>query len=106
MKPHGLRGIPSGKHVSAPRSLAGLIVPIALLAATFAAGCRSVANNVAAPAAPGPVYFAQITDTHHGPGIHQWRFDRAVDGINAAPFPFRASSTPATSPTTTSTRRR
>ena len=55
-------------------------------AALLAAGCRGVAPD-AAGGAPRVVYFAQITDTHHGPGLHQWRFDRAIDGVNEAPFP-------------------
>lgn len=54
-----------------------------LVVALFATGC----STAPAVATPRIVYFAQITDTHHGPGLHQWRFDRAIDGINAAPFP-------------------
>lgn len=31
--------------------------------------------------------FVQISDTHQGPALHQWRYRRAVAEINALPFP-------------------
>ncbi len=40
-----------------------------------------------APDRPGLVYFAQITDTHHGAPLHQWRFDQAIKGVNHSPLP-------------------
>ncbi len=87
MKPHHPTDtLPEGR-ASVPRLSSGRAALFALLAALIGSGCRTTATDGGAPAAPEIVYFAQITDTHHGPGIHQWRFDRAVDGINAAPFP-------------------
>ena len=60
------------------------LLPLTALAFLAAIGCRT---PVPVPSAPQTVYFAQITDTHHGQELHQWRFDRAVDDINKAPFP-------------------
>ena len=39
------------------------------------------------PDRAGLIYFAQITDTHQGAGIHQWRFDQAIDAVNHSPLP-------------------
>ncbi len=62
-------------------------LPISVLCSVWLllAGCRT--TQIAAELQPSPVYFAQITDTHHGPGVHQWRFQAAIDGINGSPFP-------------------
>ena len=53
-----------------------------LLAALFLAALRPQ------PAAGGEVFrFVQISDTHQGQAIHQWRYRQAVEAINALPFP-------------------
>lgn len=43
---------------------------------------------LAAAAAHGKTFrFVQISDTHQGQAIHQWRYRKAVEQINALPFP-------------------
>ncbi len=34
----------------------------------------------------GPIYFVQITDTHFGKPIHDYRFRQAIEAVNALPF--------------------
>ena len=34
-----------------------------------------------------PFRFVQISDTHQGQALHQWRYRKAVEQINAMPFP-------------------
>ena len=60
-----------------------LVLP--LLCASCAHPVRIAPHDT--PDRPGLMYFAQITDTHQGPGIHQWRFNRAIDTINHSPVP-------------------
>lgn len=38
-------------------------------------------------AAADPFYFVQISDTHQGPALHQWRFREAIRRIDAYEFP-------------------
>ena len=38
-------------------------------------------------AKPEPFWFAQVTDTHEGMALHQWRFRRALEEIGELPVP-------------------
>ena len=65
---------------------------VLLLVAAFCASCAHVGGPIRVapretPDRPGLLYFAQITDTHYGPGIHQWRFNQAIDALNHSPVP-------------------
>jgi predicted phosphodiesterase len=51
--------------------------------AVFAALVLAFASH----ASTNAFYFAQITDTHFGKSIHNFRFTNAVDRINNLPFP-------------------
>lgn len=60
----------------APSSMAALVVAASVLMLSHA------------PNAFGGVFrFVQISDTHHGRAIHQYRYRRAIEEINALPFP-------------------
>ncbi len=48
-------------------------------------GCMGPGAEKAA-VVDGPITFVQISDTHHGKPIHQYRFRQAVDNINNLPF--------------------
>ena len=77
-----------------------LLAAAAILAAAFSlpAAAEPPPDDVAASreahaafdartAKPEPFWFAQITDTHHGMALHQWRFRRAIEEIAALPVP-------------------
>lgn len=54
----------------------------------LSAGLLAAALFAAAGAASGATFrFVQISDTHQGPALHQWRYRKAVSEINALPFP-------------------
>ena len=63
------------------------LLPLLLCASCAHPGSRVRIAPHEGPDRPGLVYFAQITDTHQGPGIHQWRFDRAIEAVNRSPLP-------------------
>ena len=60
---------------------------MAALASTLRASVASAAAAFAAAACGGTFRFVQISDTHQGQAIHQWRYRKAVEEINALPFP-------------------
>ena len=50
--------------------------------------CGLLAQPLRAATDPAePFWFVQITDTHHGKHLHQWRFRQAIKEINALPVP-------------------
>ena len=65
------RGAPSGR-IAAMRFLRAAALALAALAAL--------------PAAAEPFRFVQISDTHQGRAIHQWRYRQAIRQINELPF--------------------
>lgn len=53
--------------------------------ATMKAKTLFILAAAAVSAAAEPVYFAQISDTHYGMALHQWRFREALRQIEALP---------------------
>lgn len=48
---------------------------------------RAMAFLATLAASAGPFHFVQISDTHQGRAIHQYRYRKAIGEINALPFP-------------------
>lgn len=70
------------------RSLSSLLL-LLLLGSACASSPHGSVHIQPHPTAdrPGLIYFAHITDTHQGPGLHQWRFSQAIDLINHSSLP-------------------
>ncbi len=66
------------------RAFTGVALALVVsLVSWFSTGCAS--TPVANPQ-DGPIHFVQITDTHFGKPVHDYRFRQAVEMINALPF--------------------